>query len=67
MALSRWTGLVQSSGPIRIGEQDAGKTIELKTGDTLLVSLDGNITTAVSTAVPLALKKCTPVTNLIFA
>lgn len=28
-----------------IGEGDAGKTIELKTGDTLVVSLDGNITT----------------------
>jgi predicted secreted protein len=30
---------------IYIGEQDAGKTVELKTGDTLVVSLDGNITT----------------------
>ena len=30
---------------IQIGEQDAGKTITLKTGDTLVVSLDGNMTT----------------------
>lgn len=30
---------------ITITEQDAGKTIQLKTGDTLLVSLDGNVTT----------------------
>jgi inhibitor of cysteine peptidase len=34
-----------SADTIKIGEQDAGKTIELKTGDTLVVSLDGNITT----------------------
>lgn len=31
--------------PIRIGEKDAGKTITMKTGDTLLVELDGNVTT----------------------
>jgi len=31
--------------PITISEQDAGKTITLKTGDTLLIELDGNITT----------------------
>ena len=30
---------------LQIGEQEAGKTIEMKTGDTLVVSLDGNITT----------------------
>lgn len=33
------------AGSITIGEQDAGKTVELKTGDTLVVALDGNITT----------------------
>lgn len=31
--------------PIKIGEQDAGKTITLKTGDTLLIELDGNTST----------------------
>ncbi len=31
--------------PIKIGAQDAGKTITMKTGDTLIVTLDGNITT----------------------
>lgn len=31
--------------PIKIGEQDAGKTITLKTGDALTVELEGNITT----------------------
>jgi inhibitor of cysteine peptidase len=31
--------------PVRIGQPDAGRTISLKTGDTLLVELDGNITT----------------------
>jgi len=31
--------------PVKISEQDAGGTITLKTGDTLLVELDGNITT----------------------
>ena len=30
---------------IRISEQDAGKTITLRTGDTLLIELAGNITT----------------------
>ncbi len=34
-----------ASGLVKIGEQDAGKTITLKTGDTLIVGLDGNITT----------------------
>jgi predicted secreted protein len=34
-----------AADPINIGEQDANKTIELKTGETLVVSLDGNITT----------------------
>lgn len=33
------------SDPVTINEQDAGKTIELKTGETLIVALDGNITT----------------------
>lgn len=33
---------------ITISEQDAGKTIELKTGDTLIVSLEGNMTTGFS-------------------
>ena len=33
-----------SANAVTITEQDAGKTIELKTGDTLLVSLEGNIT-----------------------
>ncbi len=31
--------------PIKISAQDAGKTITMKTGDTLIVTLDGNITT----------------------
>jgi inhibitor of cysteine peptidase len=31
--------------PIKVSEQDAGKTITLKTGDTLIIELDGNITT----------------------
>ena len=31
--------------PVKISEQDAGETITLKTGDTLLIELDGNITT----------------------
>lgn len=30
---------------IKIGEQDAGKTVTLKTGDTLSIELEGNITT----------------------
>ncbi len=34
-----------AANPIQIGEQDAGKIIEMKTGDTLVISLDGNITT----------------------
>lgn len=34
-----------SAESITIGDQDAGKTVELKVGDTLVVSLDGNITT----------------------
>ena len=34
-----------AANSIKIGEQDAGKTITLKTGDTLIVELDGNITT----------------------
>jgi inhibitor of cysteine peptidase len=34
-----------ASSLVNIGEQDAGKTIELKTGDTLVVSLEGNVTT----------------------
>ena len=37
-----------STNMITISEQDAGKTIELKTGETLLVSLNGNITTGFS-------------------
>ncbi len=36
---------VPAAEPIKISEQDAGKTIALKTGDTLLIELDGNITT----------------------
>lgn len=31
--------------PIRISEKDAGKIITMKNGDTLLVELDGNVTT----------------------
>jgi inhibitor of cysteine peptidase len=31
--------------PVIIGQPDAGRTISLKTGDTLLIELDGNITT----------------------
>ena len=31
--------------PVKIGQPDAGKTITLKTGDVLLIELDGNITT----------------------
>ena len=33
---------------VTITEQDAGKTIELKAGDTLLISLEGNMTTGYS-------------------
>lgn len=36
------------SASVTIGEQDAGKTIELIMGDTLVVALDGNITTGFS-------------------
>ena len=35
----------QAADPVNISESDAGKTIELKKGDTLVVSLEGNITT----------------------
>ncbi len=31
--------------PVKIGQPDAGRTITLKTGDALLIELDGNITT----------------------
>jgi len=34
-----------STNTVNIGEQDVGKVIELKTGDTLVISLEGNITT----------------------
>ncbi len=34
-----------AADPIKIGAQDAGKTIALKMGDTLIVTLDGNVTT----------------------
>lgn len=34
-----------AADPIKIGAQDAGKTITLKTGDTLVITLDGNVTT----------------------
>jgi len=34
-----------SDKSITISEQDAGKTITLKIGDTLIIELDGNITT----------------------
>jgi inhibitor of cysteine peptidase len=37
-----------SADSVTITEQDAGKTIELQTGDMLVVSLDGNITTGFS-------------------
>jgi inhibitor of cysteine peptidase len=37
-----------SADTVTITEQDAGKTIELKTGDTLLISLKGNMTTGYS-------------------
>ena len=37
-----------STNTVTINEDDAGKTIELKTGDTLLVSLEGNMTTGFS-------------------
>jgi inhibitor of cysteine peptidase len=33
------------TGPVIIGQPDAGRTISLKTGDTLQIELDGNITT----------------------
>lgn len=33
---------------VNVTEQDAGKTIELKTGDTLTISLEGNMTTGFS-------------------
>ncbi len=34
-----------ASTPVTIVDQDAGKTITLKSGDTLVVTLNGNITT----------------------
>jgi len=37
-----------AANPTRISAQDAGKTIELKTGDILIVSLEGNMTTGYS-------------------
>ena len=37
-----------TTNTVNIGEQDAGKTIELKIGDTLVISLEGNITTGYS-------------------
>ena len=50
MILVLMAGIVAACGPapvdqVTIGEQDAGKTIQLKVGDTLVVSLEGNITT----------------------
>jgi inhibitor of cysteine peptidase len=33
------------TNPLKIGAPDAGETVTLKTGDTLLIELDGNITT----------------------
>jgi predicted secreted protein len=33
---------------LSLTEQDAGKTIEMKTGDTLVVALEGNLTTGYS-------------------
>ncbi len=38
-------GCSPAADPVAIGESDAGKTIELKKGGTLVVSLEGNITT----------------------
>lgn len=35
----------QAAKPLTIGAQDAGKTITIKNGDTLVVELEGNITT----------------------
>jgi inhibitor of cysteine peptidase len=37
-----------TTNTVNISEQDAGKTIELKMGDSLVVSLEGNITTGYS-------------------
>lgn len=52
IALILLTGILYackaSANTITINEQNAGKTIELKTGDTLVVSLDGNLTTGFS-------------------
>lgn len=50
MLLVLMTGMLAACQPdsaktIMISEPDAGKTIEMKTGGTLIVSLDGNITT----------------------
>ncbi len=38
-------GCQSATGSTTISGQDAGKTITLKTGDTLLIELEGNITT----------------------
>ncbi|MEP7135294.1 MAG: protease inhibitor I42 family protein [Chloroflexota bacterium] len=65
-----------SADKVTITEQDAGKTITLKTGDTLIVSLEGNMTTGFSwipaTQTPVLLEQVgevavTPVSNAIGA
>jgi predicted secreted protein len=53
VALILLTGILSacasdSANTITITEQDAGKTIELNAGDTLLISLEGNMTTGYS-------------------
>jgi inhibitor of cysteine peptidase len=50
MVLLLGLGLIMACTPaaqdsLKIGEQDAGKTVTLKMGDTLVVSLEGNVTT----------------------
>jgi inhibitor of cysteine peptidase len=50
MILVLMTGILAACGPAgvdqaTISEQDGGKTIQLKVGDTLAVALEGNITT----------------------
>ncbi len=65
-----------SANTVTITEQDAGKTVELKTGDTLIVTLEGNMTTGFSwipaTQNPVLLKQVgdvavTPVSNALGA
>ena len=45
LALSLTACSLGARSPITVGDADAGKTVELSQGDTLVVALAGNITT----------------------